>query len=267
MTIKKIKNRLEIIIFGTDTKAGKLFDIALLLVIIVSVLGVIIESIPGKYPLDILSTKKLEWFFTAIFGFDYLLRIWVSSNRKKYVFSFWGIIDFIAFTPSILMIFLSGVHYIGVIRGLRLLRVFRILKLTRYMSESIALIEALKNSAKKITVFLMFILIVAIIMGTFMYVVEGGYNSDCNFRSIPDSIYWAIVTITTVGYGDITPHTFLGKFISSILMLIGYGVIAIPTGIVTAEITTSKNETQKCKNCQSKVQLNDKFCKSCGSKV
>ena len=267
MNINSIKNRLEIIIFGTDTKAGKLFDVALLFLILTSVFLVIMESIPGENMFSFLSTTRVELIYTTIFALEYLLRIWISSDKKKYIFSFWGIIDFVAVLPSILLVFLSTGHYFAVIRGLRLLRVFRILKLTRYMSESIILIESLKNSFKKIIVFLMFVLMVSIIMGTVMYVIEGGYNAESSFRSIPDSIYWAIVTITTVGYGDIIPQTVIGKFISSLLMLVGYGVIAIPTGIVTAEVVKSDKNPQKCLHCHSIISHEAKFCAQCGTVI
>jgi len=226
--------RLETIIFESDTPMGKLFDIVLLWTIVLSILLVSLESvrdIRAQYgPL----LRLLEWGFTGLFTLEYLARLYAAKRPLGYAFSFYGVVDLLAITPSYLSLFVAGSQYLLAIRALRLLRVFRILKLSRYLGEASVLTDALRAGRFKITVFLFTVLTIVVIVGSVMHLVEGGQNG---FTSIPTSIYWAIVTLTTVGYGDIAPRTPLGKFISSALMIVGYGVIAVPTGIVTAELT------------------------------
>ncbi|MFC2131357.1 ion transporter [Bacteroidota bacterium] len=267
--MEKLKNNIrEVIgniIFGTDTRAGRLFDVVLLWVILASVLTVMAESVTGYQATHAKLLIVLEWIFTVLFTIEYIMRIWVSRHPKKYIFSFWGIIDLLAFIPTYVSILLTGVHYLLIIRILRLLRIFRILKLTRYTLEAGVLSKAIRSSARKIIVFLSIVLTTVTIMGTLMYVAEGESNG---FSSIPESIYWAIVTITTVGYGDITPQTLIGKIISSISMIIGYSIIAIPTGIVTVEMTKanlSKQITLDCHKCGRQIHKDDIFCRFCGS--
>lgn len=264
-----LKERIHEIIFEADTPMGKAFDIALLIVIVLSVLAVMLESIDYiqiKY-------KKLiyiiEWCFTIIFTIEYILRLYCVYRPMKYAGSFFGIIDLLAIIPSYLELFIANTHYLVVIRALRLLRIFRIFKLGHFLKESATITKALKASRPKITVFLMFILLLVIIIGSLMYVVEGGENED--FSSIPQSIYWAIVTITTVGYGDITPVTPIGKFFSAAVMILGYAVIAVPTGIVSAEfVEASKvvNNTQACRFCAKDGHDDDAIhCKYCGEEL
>lgn len=262
-----LRDKVHTIIFGTDTKAGKAFDVALLWIIIISVAIVVVESVTSISDLNPGFFVIAEWILTIIFTIEYLLRIWSSYSSRNYIFSFWGVIDLLSVIPTYLTLIVVGAQYFLIVRILRLLRIFRILKLTRYNSEAAVLIVALKKSRHKISVFLLVVILIVFIMGTLMYVVEGKNNG---FTSIPESIYWCIVTITTVGYGDIVPNTFLGKLISSISMIIGYAIIAIPTGIVSVALHDSKNEenpensTLSCSSCKQKVAQEDQFCKHCG---
>ncbi|MEM9896553.1 MAG: ion transporter [Bacteroidota bacterium] len=255
-------------VFGTDTPAGKLFDVVLLWAIILSVLGVMLESVKSLKIAYFDVFYYFEWTFTIIFTFEYLLRLFISKNPKGYALSFFGIIDFLALLPSYIGLFVVGGSYLLIIRSIRLLRVFRILKLGRYLREASVLSDALIASRHKILVFLGAVLTIALVMGTLMYMVEG---SESGFTSIPRSIYWSIVTITTVGYGDIAPSTIPGQMIASVLMLMGYAIIAVPTGIVTAELTQAekkKKEYEKkkrCSRCQSKGHKKDAvYCRICG---
>lgn len=266
--MKKLKQNLYDIIFEADTKAGKLFDLSLLVIILLSILFVMLESVPSienKYS-SILST--LEWIVTIIFTLEYFLRIWVVKKSRRYIFSFYGIIDFLAILPTYLALFFAGTQGLVVIRALRLLRIFRILKLNRYTKESSIIIKALRQSRIKISVFLFAVLTLVTIIGTIMYLVEGAENG---FTSIPRSIYWAVVTLTTVGYGDISPITPLGQFLASVVMIIGYAIIAVPTGIVSAELSKTKfqnKSTQVCPNCLMEEHDNDAtYCKHCGQKL
>jgi len=263
----KLKKKLYEIIFEADTFAGKLFDIILLIVIIFSISLVMLESIDSINAKYNSLFNYSEWIITTLFSIEYIARIWLLKKPFKYIFSFYGIIDFLSIIPSFLAIFYIGANSLSVIRGLRLLRVFRILKLSRYSSEGKILIDALVESRQKLSVFLFGVLIVVILIGAIMYIVEGPENG---FTSIPESIYWAIVTITTVGYGDMAPHTYLGKFISSALMLFGFAIIAIPTGIVTVNIRkkNKKITTQVCPNCLAEGHDPDSvYCKYCGEKL
>ncbi len=264
----KLKQKLYVIIFKADTRPGKIFDISLLILILISILAVMLESvssIDSKYG-NILNI--IEWVITFFFTVEYILRIWVVRKPFKYIFSFYGIIDLMAILPSFLEIFFTGAHGMIIIRALRLLRVFRLFKLTRYTSESNQLMRALKASRTKISIFLFTVVTIVIVIGTLMYLVEGEENG---FTSIPKSIYWAITTLTTVGYGDIAPGTNLGQFLASIVMIIGYAIIAVPTGIVTAEISRSRhtdNSAQRCPKCLKEGHDSDaKNCKFCGTKL
>jgi voltage-gated potassium channel len=257
------KSRLNRIIFGTDTVEGRLFDIVLMIFISVSVIVVFADSITGinrSYG-NILFIA--EWFFTITFTVEYFLRIISLKKPVKYIVSFYGIIDLLSILPTYLSLMISGGQLLIVIRILRLLRIFRVLKLGRYLGASSYLMVAIRNSRHKIAVFLWFVMIIVVIMGSVMYLVEGPENG---FTNIPDSIYWAIVTLTTVGYGDISPQTGLGKAIASVIMIIGYGVIAIPTGIFTAELARSgKSIGKTCKKCQNQQNDSDAlYCKKCG---
>lgn len=262
------KDTLHEVIYEADTRAGKLFDIILLIAILSSVLFVMLESVNEielKYG-NILNVG--EWILTILFSIEYILRIISIKKPSKYIFSFYGIIDFLSTIPKYLSIFFIGTHSLVALRALRLLRVFRILKLARFIGESNNFIKALKASKAKIAVFLFFVLILCMILGTIMYLIEGGENG---FTSIPRSVYWAVVTLTTVGYGDIAPHTPFGQFVASIIMVLGYGIIAVPTGIVTSEMTKVNDinlNTQSCPNCSHGEHNDDAiFCSHCGSKL
>jgi voltage-gated potassium channel len=254
------------IIFEADTKEGRVFNVVLLTCILASIGIIILESVAAiraDYG-DIL--RGLEWFFTIIFTIEYFARVWTVKKKKRYVFSFFGMIDLLSILPSYLALFLTGTQSLMVIRSLRLLRIFRIFKLSRYVGEGQNLARALKASQHKITVFLVFILTSVVIAGTIMYLVEG---PEHGFTSIPVSIYWAVVTMTTVGYGDIAPETALGQAIASTIMIMGYGIIAVPTGIVSAEMVNLKKSevtTQVCPHCFKEGHDADAvFCKFCGS--
>jgi len=256
------------IIFKTDTRPGRLFDIVLVFVILVSVASVILESIPAFNARFGGPLHQIEWIITIIFTLEYMARIWSHPKPINYIFSFYGIIDFLAIIPTYLDVIFAGAMTLAVIRGLRLLRIFRILKITRYSREGRIIVEALKASRVKILVFLFAVVMVVLIIGTLMYLIEG---KDSGFTSIPAGIYWAIVTLTTVGFGDITPVTTLGKFIASFVMILGYGVIAVPTGIVTFEIASSiktVRENRICEHCGHGTHDADaNYCKSCGEKL
>lgn len=259
-----IREKLYHIVFGTDTKAGKRFDIFLLWLIVFSVFAVMFESVPsiGKRFRNEFFT--IEWMVTILFTLEYFLRIWISPKPIRYIFSFWGLIDFFSFVPTYLSFFIFGYHYLIVVRVFRLLRVFRILKLARFNSEINVLMDGLRRSMYKVSIFLFTVLAVVIFLGTIMYVVEGGEEG---FLSIPQSIYWAVVTVTTVGYGDIVPHSPLGKFISSIAMIIGYGIIAVPTGIITVELLKSALQTKTCYICKHNNEMNAHYCNQCGNSL
>lgn len=262
------KSTLHEIIYEADTKQGKIFDLILIIIIIISIVLVMLESVESinlKYH-NLLNIS--EWVITILFTIEYFARIVCIKKPSTYVFSFYGIVDLLATIPKYVSIFFIGSHALIALRALRLLRVFRILKLTRYLGASKNLITALKASRIKIFVFLFSVIVLTIILGTVMYIVEGPVNG---FTSIPKSMYWAIVTLTTVGYGDIAPHTPFGQFIASIVMILGYGIIAVPTGIVTSEMAKgehSNSNTQHCSNCSADTHLdNAKFCQKCGEKL
>ncbi len=256
-----LREKLYKIIFETDTKAGKHFDVILLWMILCSVVVVMLESVPHigeKLRNEFFTT---EWFFTLFFSIEYLIRIWISPRPRKYIFSFWGLIDLLSVIPTYLSLFVAGYHYLLIVRIFRLLRVFRILKLARFNAEAQVLIQALRSSLYKISIFLLAVVAIVTLMGTLMYVIEGGKEG---FSSIPQGIYWAIVTITTVGYGDMVPHTVIGKVLSSFAMIIGYAIIAVPTGIITVEVSKSSQERKKCPKCNHQNDRVARFCNNCG---
>ena len=248
---------------------GKLFDVVLLVLIVFSIILVMLESVKeiDKVYHDVLYYG--EWIITIFFTIEYFARIITVKKPSKYIFSFYGIIDFLSTIPLYLSFFIVGSQTLLTVRALRLLRVFRILKVTRYVGESNKLMKALKSSRVKITIFLFAVVVIAIIAGTVMYLIEG---EESGFVNIPIGVYWSIVTLTTVGYGDIHPITPLGQFIASVLMILGYGIIAVPTGIVTSEYTKDAAKvnlnTQVCFNCH-EVQHTDnaKFCFNCGHEL
>lgn len=265
------REKLHEIIFEADTPMGKLFDIWLLIFIIGSVLAVMLETvshIEARFGTFLIA---LEWVFTIAFTIEYILRLLSVRRPMAYATSFFGIIDLLAIVPTYLEFFFDGSHYLAIVRALRLLRVFRVFKLGHFLNEGAVITAALRASRAKITVFLVFILLLVLIIGSVMYLVEGGTN-DTQFTSIPRSVYWAIVTLTTVGYGDIAPTTTLGQFLAAIVMIMGYGVIAVPTGIVTSEIVNLKKDTevstQHCPTCSHDGHDADaEYCKYCGEEL
>jgi voltage-gated potassium channel len=255
------------VIFEADTPAGKAFDIALLVFIVLSVIAVVLESVKGLAAQHGPLLRGIEWGFTILFTVEYLLRIISIGQPRKYIFSGFGVIDLLAILPTYLSFMFVGTQSLLVIRALRLLRMFRVLKLARFVGEATMLRAALRASARKIIVFLFTVLTVVVIVGAVMYLVEGEASG---FDNIPVSIYWTIVTMTTVGYGDIAPVTVLGRVIASFVMIMGYGIIAVPTGIVTAEITGRAREvsTQACEQCAYEGHDPDaQFCKKCGAQL
>lgn len=263
-----LKNKLYEVIFEADTKTGRVFDLSLLIVIILSILFVMLESVPSIEKEYHDQLKLAEWIVTIIFSIEYILRIWIVRYAKTYIFSFYGIIDLLSVLPTYIALIFAGTQGLMVIRALRLLRIFRILKLNRYLKESAIIVRALRESRIKISVFLFGVITLVIIIGTVMYLVEGAENG---FTSIPRGVYWAIVTLTTVGYGDISPVTSLGQFLAGMVMIIGYAIIAVPTGIVTAEFArqhTKTKSTQVCPECLSEDHdENAIFCKHCACKL
>ncbi len=263
------KSKLHEIIYEADTPAGKLFDVVLLIFIIASIVLVMLESVASINNEYSNFFNQAEWVITILFTLEYFARIISIKKPSEYIFSFYGVIDFLSTIPKYLAVFFVGGHALVALRALRLLRVFRILKLARFIGESNQLVKALKSSRAKIAVFLFAVLIISIILGTVMYLIEGDQGSG--FTSIPRSVYWAIVTLTTVGYGDIAPVTPLGQLIAAMIMIMGYGIIAIPTGIVTAEYVNGDNvhtSTQSCQSCSAEGHNdNAEFCYECGHKL
>jgi voltage-gated potassium channel len=264
-----LKKKAHEVIFEADTFAGKLFDEILLVLILLSVVVVMLDSVPYYHDNYKEFLYVSEWIFTIIFTFEYILRIWTTEQSKKYIFSFYGIIDLLSIIPTYASLFILNSHFLIVIRILRLLRVFRVLKLIQFMGASNLLINSFKNSRHKITVFFLFVLLLVTIIGSSMYIIE---SPEAGFTSIPRSIYWAIVTLTTVGYGDIAPQTTLGQAFASIVMLLGYAIIAVPTGIITADIAMNNKKvnsnTQVCSRCNAGNHADDAvYCKYCGEKL
>ncbi|MEJ6777363.1 MAG: ion transporter [Crocinitomicaceae bacterium] len=259
-----MRGKLYSVIFGINTKSGRRFDIVLLLLILLSVLIIMFESVPTwsvEFP-EVLFYA--EWVFTIIFTIEYILRIIISPKPLKYILSWWGLIDLVSILPTFIGPFISGYTSLRAIRALRLLRFFRILKLSRFTSESQSLGRSLKASYYKIMVFLFFVVMMMVMAGTLMYVIEVGTNG---FESIPASIYWAIVTTTTVGYGDITPATDIGKIIASIMMIVGYVIIAVPTGLISIEMAKNNEleaSNDQCGKCGNDNPILADYCNKCG---
>ena len=263
------RQKLNTIIFGTDTPAGKFFDVVLLWTILASIATVVVESMESARLEFGLALRVAEWIFTGLFTLEYLFRIYCAEKRLGYIKSFFGVIDLLAIIPTYLSLILAGSQYLIVIRTVRLLRVFRVLKLMRFLGEADELSRALTHSRHKITVFLMVILTVVVIVGTLMFLIEG---PEAGFKNIPVSMYWAIVTLTTVGFGDITPQSSIGQCFSALLMVLGYGIIAVPTGIVTAEMAkTNRNvddHSPRCSRCPDiKHAVDANYCRRCGAKL
>jgi len=262
------RNYLHQIIFEADTKAGKAFDVVLIWSIIISVLVVMLDSVASYRAQFGDWFYSLEWFFTILFTIEYVLRIYTVQKARGYIFSFYGMVDLLAIVPTYISVLLPGSQYFMVVRILRVLRVFRVLKFTQYLIEVDQLKKALASSRRKILVFIFTVVTVTVIVGSLMYLIEGEENG---FSSIPKSIYWAIVTLTTVGYGDISPQTDLGQMLSAIIMIFGYGVIAVPTGIVSVELSRVQPKaqtTEVCRYCSREGHADDAdYCKYCGSKL
>jgi len=258
------------VIFGYDSVAGKIFDIGLIIAIVLSVITVMLDSVDSIHDKYGKVFMLMEWFFTIIFTLEYIARLLCVGKPIRYILSFYGIIDLLSTLPTYLALLFPPAFFLVDIRIIRLLRIFRILKLTRYMKAARILGEAILNSTAKITVFLFAVLSIVIIAGTMMYIIEGSENG---FDSIPHSIYWAIVTLTTVGYGDIAPQSVFGRILASALMILGYGLIAVPTGIIGVELSdvkkvTSKVKTISCDSCT--LETHDKdahYCKRCGNNL
>lgn len=253
------KTKLHDIIYEAETPAGKLFDVILLIAIIASIILVMLESIKSFDQKFHSFLNISEWVITILFSFEYIARVITVKKPIKYITSFYGVIDLLSTIPKYISLLFGGIHALAALRALRLLRVFRILKLARYLGASNALTSALKASKAKISVFLFAVIILCIIFGTLMYLIEGEASG---FTSIPVSVYWCIVTLTTVGFGDIAPITPIGQFIAALIMILGYGIIAVPTGIVSAEYT-NRHKNDKPLNPEDKVHLNSQSCENC----
>ncbi|MBL1222836.1 ion transporter [Chryseobacterium sp. L7] len=254
------------IIYRADTKLGKLFDIILLSLILISTAIIMMESVAQLDKRFHKTFIILEWVISIFFTIEYWLRISVVKNKKHYIFSFFGIIDFLALVPFYLSFFFPVTKYFLIFRMLRMLRIFRIFNLLDFMNDGYLIVRALKNSSRKIYIFLLFLIIFSVIVGSLMFMVEGGRPG---FETIPQSIYWAVVTVTTVGYGDVSPITPMGKFFAVILMLAGYSIIAVPTGIVTAEMRNKRQNLEKiCDQCGNEdIDDDARYCKQCGKKL
>ncbi|MBP0613067.1 ion transporter [Chryseobacterium sp. cx-311] len=263
---KKWKRQLFRIIYRADTPLGKLFDICLLILIFLSTFIVMMESVPSFDLRFHTLFVVLEWTISLFFTAEYILRIITIRNKREYIFSFFGIIDLLAIVPFFLSLLLPVTKFFLIIRMLRILRIFRILNLLDFMNDGYLIVRALKNSSRKIYIFLLFLMIFSVIVGSMMYMVEGHKEG---FESIPQSIYWAVVTVTTVGYGDVSPTTPLGKFFAILLMLAGYSIIAVPTGIVTAEMRNKRQNFEKvCSRCMNDdIDDDANYCKRCGEKT
>ena len=264
---EEYRKKLHTIIYEADTPAGKLFDIVLLCVIFISVVAVMLESVASIKIVYGRQLAIIEWVITIIFTLEYIGRVIAVREPLKYIFSFYGIVDLLATLPKYIGLFFPGTGFLIAIRAIRLLRVFRILKLHNFVGASNQLLEALKKSRTKIAVFIFSVVVLCIIMGTIMYMIEGPASG---FTSIPVSVYWTIVTLTTVGFGDITPITPVGQLLSTVIMIMGYGIIAIPTGLVTAQFMNEQPHlnTQACPNCGANQHRDDaKYCYNCGTSL
>ena len=262
------RSRLWRIIFLSDTPAGKAFDVILLVIVALSVGVVMLESVASMHRQYGTTLRALEWVFTILFTIEYLVRLWVVKRPVAYARSFFGIVDLVSFAPTYLEFLAEGSHYLMVLRVLRLLRIFRVLKMSQHVGEAGVLLNALRASRAKIFVFFLSVMTLVLIEGTVMYLIEGQINPG--FRNIPQSIYWAIVTLTTVGYGDVAPISVLGKMMASVIMLTGFAIIAVPTGVVTVEIgremSVRSSSGRRCRSCGNSHHPGDaRFCHQCGS--
>ena len=260
------KDSVRVVVFEAGTPAGKAFDVALIVFILLSVGAVMLDSVQPIHERYGNWLYAIEWFFTIVFTVEYAVRLWCIQNTWLYARSFFGIIDLLCIIPTYLSVWLAGAQYLLVVRVLRVLRVFRVLRMVRYVGEAELITRALVASRRKITVFLASVFALVVVFGSLMYLVEGGSNSQ--FASIPHSIYWAVTTMTTVGYGDMTPATPLGKTLASIIMIMGYGIIAVPTGIVTMELNGANRRaanTRTCPGCSAEGHSREAtYCWRCG---
>ena len=263
-----LRGALNEVIFGVDSPKGRAFDIGLIAVIVLSVIAVMLESVASirlEYSRALIIA---EWIFTVLFTIEYILRLYCAKTPLGYVFSFFGVVDFLGTIPTYLSVLLPGAQFLLVIRLLRILRVFRVLRLAQFLTEADVLMRALRASRRKILIFIFAVMTLVVILGSLMYLIEGSENG---FTSIPRGIYWAIVTLTTVGYGDISPQTNLGQALAAVVMIMGYGIIAVPTGIVTAELTRKDfghHVAMACSGCGADSHdLDAKFCRRCGEKL
>lgn len=261
------REKLWRVIFLSDTRAGQIFDIILLWMILLSVLTIMLESVESLRAQYSQWFIAVEWFFTIAFTIEYILRLWVIRQRMKYALSFYGIVDLLTILPAYIELLIPGSHYLMTLRVLRLMRMFRVLKMAEHLGEASVLLNALSASRRKIMIFFTAVLTLVMVEGTLMYVIERGSNPD--FANIPQSIYWAIVTLTTVGYGDVTPVTLLGKIMASIIMLTGFAIIAVPTGIVTSELGRELRDTRRRRRCHecgwTDHDPRARFCHQCGT--
>ena len=261
-----LKDRIRVIIFEAHTPAGKAFDVGLIVCILLSVLAVLLDSVAALHDAYGAYFLAVEWFFTIIFTLEYAARLWCIQDTARYARSFYGLVDLLGIIPTYLSLLLADTQYLLVIRILRVLRIFRVLRLVRYVGEAELLTQALIASRRKITVFISTVLALVVIFGSFMYLIEGEANG---FTSIPRSIYWAVITLTTVGYGDLTPHTPLGQAVATLVMIMGYGIIAVPTGIVTLELSEAHKKaanTRTCPACAVEGHVREAtYCWRCGA--
>jgi len=259
------KDSIRVIIFEADTPAGKAFDVGLIVCILASVLAVLLDSVAALHDRFGGFFLTVEWFFTIVFTLEYVIRLWCIENTARYARSFYGLVDLLGILPTYISVMVADTQYLLVIRVLRVLRVFRVLRMVRYVGEAELLSQALLASRRKITVFISTVFALVIIFGSFMYLIEGDENG---FTSIPRSIYWAVITLTTVGYGDLTPHTPLGQAVATVVMIMGYGIIAVPTGIVTMELTEAHRRsanTRTCPGCSVEGHVREAtYCWRCG---
>ena len=261
---RSLRTAIGRIIFGYDTPAGRAFDVALLVLIVTSVVCVMMETVRPIREAHGTTFVLVEWIFTVVFTAEYAVRLWVARRPVRYARSFFGLVDLLSILPTYLSLLLPGTQSLLVIRALRLLRVFRVLKLSRYLGEANVLVAALRSSGYKVTVFLGTVLVLITIFGTLMYLIEGAAHG---FTSIPRSVYWAVVTMTTVGYGDIAPQTTLGQILAGAVMLLGYSIIAVPTGIVSAEMARSVGG-RRCPHCEAEGhELTALYCRRCGGRL
>ena len=262
-----VKEKIRSIIFEASTLAGRAFDVFLIIVILLSVLAVLLDSVTSIHSEYGQVLLVIEWCFTLLFTVEYLLRLWTIQNTWLYARSFYGVVDLLGSLPTYLSIWFADAHYFLVVRVLRVLRIFRVFRMVRYVGEAELIAQALTASRRKITVFVCSVLALVVVFGSLMYLVEGGTNTE--FSSIPQSIYWAVTTMTTVGYGDVAPDTALGRGLAAVIMIMGYGIIAVPTGIVTLELNEAHRKranTRTCPECSAEGHSYEaSFCWRCGS--